>query len=105
MSLDPLGPNRPQAMSDMTSGGSDSHLATVSYDGRLWDVYLDFEDNPSRRNAPRGRLRFAPADGEPSEGVETAAILVEDSDELVVRKAQSLEEHTLVALLRSVLPD
>ena len=92
-------------MNEMTSEGSNAHLATVSYDGRFWDVYLDFEDTLSSHDSRRALLRFAPADGEPSEGVKTAAILIEDSEELVVQKARSLEEHTLVALLRSVLPD
>lgn len=92
-------------MNDMTSEASNSHLATVSYDGRFWEVYLDFEDKLSSTDSHRALLRFAPADGEPADSVRTTAIIIEDTDELVVRKARSLEEHTLVALLRSVLPE
>lgn len=92
-------------MDDMTPSESGSHLATISHDGRFWEVYLDFEDDHTHRTSHRGFLRFAPADGEAEDSVRTATILIEQTDQAVVAKARSLGDHMLVALLRSVLPD
>ncbi len=86
------------------------HLATITYQNRIWDVYLEFETRGaeakgSAGGAPcRAKLLYSPADGEAGDAVQTAAIFVEDTYELAVEKAQSFRRHQLEALLRSVLP-
>ncbi len=92
-------------MTDTHGRGPGTHLATVSHDGRFWDVYLDFDEDLAHPDSYRGFLRFAAADGNADEMVRTTAILIEDSDEQVVSKARSMQDHMLVALLRSALPD
>jgi hypothetical protein len=81
------------------------HLATVSHDGRFWDVYLEFEDNPRAAERYRAILAFSPvdrADGETT--LRTIAVLIEDSYEEVVQRARRLEDHQLTGFLRSMLP-
>ena len=36
------------------------HLATISHDGRFWEVYLEFEDDPNVPTSYRGILCFSP---------------------------------------------
>ncbi len=82
------------------------HLATISHLGRFWDVFLEFDDDPRRPNVYRGALCFSPSDlNEGEHPSRTTAIIVETSYDDAVRRARSFEEHQLVALLRSVLPD
>ena len=82
------------------------HLATVSHQGRFWDVFLEFNDDPRRPDVYRALLCFAPSDLDSSEQpVRTANIIVESTYDDVVRKARIFEEHQLLGLLRSVLPD
>lgn len=81
------------------------HLATISHDGRFWEVYLEFEDDLRSPDTFRARLAFEAAD--PAEGEEpyrTGVIIIEDSFEQANRKARALDTHQIVALLRSVLP-
>ncbi len=82
------------------------HLATISYDGRFWEVYLEFQDDPRVPKSFRGLLCFSPAasDG-PQLALRTTTILIEDSHEMVVSKAQAFQDFQLQSLLRSVLPD
>lgn len=81
------------------------HLATITYQNRIWDVYLEFETKQSASGKPcRAKLVFSPADGESGDAAQTAAIFVEDTYELAVQKAQSFRRHQLEGLLRSVLP-
>jgi hypothetical protein len=88
---------------DIPSHGQ--HLATVSHDGRFWDVYLEFEDDPRRPDAYRGVLAFSPADrNEGEETIRTIPVIIESSYEDAVRRARGLENHQLVAFLRSLLP-
>lgn len=82
------------------------HLATIGHEGRFWDVYMEFEDEPGDGRLCRGRLRFDAADtneGEPI--VRTATIIIESSYEEAMRKARSFPDHQLVALLRSAMPE
>ncbi len=80
-------------------------LATISYEGRFWEVFVEFDDDPRHPDTSRARLCFFPADpGEEDQPVRTAVILIEDSYEEVMAKARSLEEHLLQGLLRSALP-
>ena len=83
------------------------HVATISYDRRFWEVYLEFSNDPTQASRYRGRLCFAPADSEEEEEAarRTAAIIIEESYEEAVQRARALEEHQLRGLLRSVLPD
>ena len=37
---------------------SGHHLATISHEGRFWDVYLEFEDDPRRPTSFRALLCF-----------------------------------------------
>lgn len=81
------------------------HLATVSHDGRFWDVYVEFHDDAANSNAHRAALLFSPADGGASgqSVVRTAVILVEGSDDAIVKRAETFGDHQLVALLRSIV--
>lgn len=86
--------------SDPASSGQ--HIATISHEGRFWDVYLDFEDDPARPEIYRGLLAFSAADaGEEEEPIRTAPIIIENSYEEAVRKARSFEDHQLKGFLRS----
>ncbi|MEX2529379.1 MAG: hypothetical protein WD960_01285 [Gemmatimonadota bacterium] len=89
--------------SDVPSHGQ--HLATVSHDGRFWDIYLEFEDDPRRHDAYRGILAYSPADrNEGEQTLRTIPIIIEPSYEEAVRKARQLDNHQFVAFLRSLLP-
>lgn len=82
------------------------HLATISHDGRFWEVYLEFQDDPKVPTTYRGLLCFCPAaSGGTGSAWRTTTILIESSYEDVVSKARSFEDFQLQGLLRSVLPD
>ncbi len=84
---------------------SGHHLATIGHEGRFWDVYLEFEDDPRRPETFRALLCYFP--GDPFDGEEaarTAVIIIEDTFEDAIIKARGLEDVQLQALLRSVLP-
>ena len=81
------------------------HLATISHEGRFWDVYVEFDDDPARPDVHRALLCYFPGDpGDDEEEVRTTAIIIEDSFEEAMFKARSLEDVQLQALLRSALP-
>jgi len=89
--------------SDVPSHGQ--HLATVSHEGRFWDVYLEFDDDPRRPDSYRAVLAYSPADrNEGEETLRTTAVIIEPSYEQAVRKARALEDHQFTAFLRSLLP-
>ena len=82
------------------------HLATISHEGRFWEVYLEFQDDAPESAAARARLRFDAADANEGEPVvRTATIIIEPSFDQAMRKARMFPDHQLVALLRSSLPD
>ena len=81
------------------------HVATIAHGGRIWDTYLDFEEEDPRPVTLRARLRFDPTDGNTAETVSTALIIIEDSYEEAVAKARAMDDRQLQALLRSCLPD
>lgn len=82
------------------------HLATLGHGGRFWEVHVEFDDELRRADAFGACLRFTPSDPEEdAPPVRTATILIEPSYEEVLYRARSFDEHQLVALLRSCLPD
>ena len=87
------------------SPSSGQHLATIGHEGRFWDVYLEFDDDPRSPETYRARLVFNPGDpGDEEEPYRTAVIIIEDSFEAANRKARAFDDLQLQALLRSVLP-
>lgn len=85
---------------------SGQHMATISHEGRFWDVYLEFEDDPRRPTTYRARLCFFPGDpGDDEEATRTTVIIIEDSFEEAMVKARALNEMQLQGLLRSTLPE
>jgi len=91
---------------DAESPSHGQHLATVSHDGRFWDVYLEFEDDPRRPDSYRALLAYSPADrNEGEETLRTIAVIIEPSYEEAIRRARQLDDHQLVAFLRSLLPE
>jgi hypothetical protein len=84
------------------------HVATLTYEARIWDAYLEFDDDPRRPTSYRGRLRFDPADEETETedvAARTTVIIIEDSYEEAVAKARSFDTRQLQGLLRSCLPE
>lgn len=81
------------------------HVATLTHEGRIWDAYLEFDDDPHRPTSYRGRLRFDPADEESGLAARTTVLIIEDSYEEAVAKARSFDNRQLQGLLRSALPD
>lgn len=80
------------------------HLATVSFDGRFWDAYLELVETPGPGQPARGRIAFSAADAGDVEPVRTTTIFIEDSPQEVVVRAREFKTHQLVALLRSAIP-
>lgn len=109
-------PEIPQLPLDPPDGGADSmrepppprgeHLTTVSHEGRFWDVYVEFDEDPRRSDSYGGILCFSRADeGDGPVILRTATILIEPSYEELLHRARHFETHHLVALLRSCLPE
>ena len=86
--------------------GSGHHVATIAYDGQLWDVYLDFENDIHRPASFRARMRFEPPPGqEGRQPTQTTVIIIEDSYEEAMDRARRFDDRQLQGLLRSTLPD
>ena len=83
------------------------HVATIAHAGRIWDAYLEFDDDPHRPDVYRARLRFDVADSIDFDDVpiKTTVIIIEESYEGAVSKARGLDDRQLEGLLRSALPD
>jgi hypothetical protein len=102
----PLEPAAPEARQPDVTAPSGHHLATVSHEGLFWDVYVEFDDDPRRTDSFGGLLCFSPAEeNEASHPLRTATILIEPSYEEVLHRARQFENHHLVALLRSCIPE
>jgi len=86
-------------MSDTRKG---VHLATIAHEGRLWDAYVELDDDPQRPDSYRARLRFDSP--EVAGSFRTAVIFIEPSYEDVVGRARALDARQMEGLLRSVLP-
>ena len=87
----------------MSAGDRAHHLATITHEGRFWDVYVEVVPQASPRDPLRGRLLFSAAD-DADEQHHSGPIFVEPSLEAVLERARDLGSHRLVALLRSCLP-
>ncbi len=84
---------------------SGQHLATISHEGRFWDLYLEFDEDLRRPGSYRGNLAFSPADRTEGEDVlRTIALIIEPSYDEAMKKARGIDEHQLSAFLRSLLP-
>lgn len=83
------------------------HVATIAHGRRIWDAYLEFDDDPHRPDLYRARLRFdaAASDDFADDPIRTTVIIIEKSYEEAVAKARSFDDRQLKGLLRSVLPD
>jgi hypothetical protein len=80
------------------------HLATISHEGRFWDVYLEFEEDARRPDSFRARLAFSPGDPADDEGMRrTTVVIIEDTFDDAIRKARGFDDRHLAALLRSLL--
>lgn len=100
------GPAQDEARASAGPPSDGPHLATVSHRGHFWDVYIEIVDDPRRTDSVKGRLCFSPADDTAVGGpVRTASILIEPSYQEVIHRARSFEDHQLIGLLRSALPD
>ncbi len=93
------------AASDNNPPSDGQHIASISHDGRFWDVYLEFADDPRRNEGWRGVLAFSPADlGDGEETLRTIPVIIEPSYEEAVRTARALNDHQFASFLRSLLP-
>ena len=79
------------------------HLTTFTYEGRFWDVYMEFVDDPHRPDSCRARLCYVPTDRADHESpARTAVIIIESSYEEALGRARSLDQHQLGSMLRSI---
>jgi len=82
------------------------HFATVAHLGRIWDAYLELDDDPRHPQSCRARVRFDSPDGGEADGTyRTAVIIIEASYEEALAKARAFDDRQLQALLRSLLPE
>lgn len=96
----------PSDRSDRGAPSGGQHLATLSHRGRFWDVYLEVTGDPRRPDVARGVLCFVPSDlNQGEEPARTTTIIIEPSYEGALRRARGLDEHQMIGLLRSILPE
>ena len=99
---DPSTPPSPPAIRE-ESELEGQHLTTFAHEGRFWDVYVEFVDDPRRPDSCRARLCYVPTDRAEHEGpARTAVIIIEPSYEEAVSRAASFDQHHLGAMLRSI---
>ena len=92
-------------MNMASKGNRGLHVATVAHASRIWDAYLDLDDDPHRPEVYRGRIRFEIAGEEGfHEAPRTTVIIIEESYEAAVAKARAFDDRALQGLLRSCLP-
>jgi hypothetical protein len=99
-----MGVPSPSSRPDPVAPGG-QHLATISHQGRFWDIYLELDNDGGPGTPCRGRLAYSPADrGEDEFALRTIPVIVEATRDEALRRAHQLEGHQLVAFLRSLLP-
>lgn len=82
------------------------HVATIAHAGRIWETWLEFEDDPRRPTSHRARFRFEPPSGDDAvKSAFTTYLIVEESYDAAVAKARSFDDRVLQGMLRSTLPD
>lgn len=82
------------------------HVATLAHEGRIWDAYLELDDDPRRPEVCRAHIRFDPTDtGGGERPACTGVIIIESSYEEAVAKARTFDERQMEGLLRSALPE
>lgn len=78
------------------------HVTTFTHEGRFWEVYLEFVEEPDDPRSTRARLCYVPTDrADHEEPVRTAVIIIEPSREEARQAARALERYHLAAMLRS----
>lgn len=88
---------------DSADPSADLHITTFTHEGRFWEVYLEFIEDPRDPDSVRARLCFVPTDQDDDEEPErTAVIIIEPTPEEAVRAARALDRYHLAAMLRSV---
>jgi hypothetical protein len=103
MSIPSAGPGSPAGAQ---GGRKGLHVATLAHEGRIWDAYLELDDDPHRPDVCRAHVRFDPADTAGGDhAVSTGVIIIENSWEEAVAKARSFDERQMEGLLRSALPE
>lgn len=80
------------------------HVATIAHEGRIWETWLEFADDPRRPENHRARFRFEPPSGDEAATAFTTYLIVEESHEAAVAKARSFDDRVLQGMLRSALP-
>lgn len=103
----PLFPDGPPPDAASTGGdgpGEGMHLTTFTHEGRFWEVYLEFVDEPTDPGSGRARLCYVPTDrADHEQPVRTAVIIIEPTREAAHEAAGALERYHLAAMLRSVI--
>lgn len=93
--------NRPEGGEDGPDHGI--HLTTFTHEGRFWEVFLEFVDEPGDPESSRARLCFVPTDrAEHEEPVRTAVIIIESTRQEAHEAARAFDRYHLAGLLRSV---
>lgn len=100
------GHDKPRGGGGQQGGAKGLHIATLAHAGRIWDAYLELDDDPHRPDTCRAHLRFDPSDPAAEQGpVATGVIIIENSYEEAVAKVRGFDVRQLEGLLRSALPD
>lgn len=101
-------PDKPNSGSPPRGGerGSDhgTHVTTIAHEGRFWEVFLEFVDDPRDPDSARARLCYVPTDRAEHEGpVRTTVIIIEPTQHEAYDAARALDRYHLTAMLRSVI--
>jgi hypothetical protein len=81
------------------------HVGTLTHGGRIWDAYLELDDDPHRPEVCRAHIRFDPTDASKGDvAVCTGVIIIENSYEEAVARVRSFDGRQMEGLLRSALP-
>ncbi len=101
-------PDQPHPGSPPQGGGSGHdqgmHVTTFTHEGRFWEVFLEFVDEPRDPDSTRARLCYVPTDrAEHEEPVRTAVIIIEATRHDAYEAARALDRYHLTAMLRSVI--
>lgn len=100
-------PEQPKPGPPSADGDPDAdqgmHLTTFTHEGRFWEVFLEFVEEPGDPDSCRGRLCYVPTDrADHEEPVRTTVIIIEPTPQEAHEAARALDRYHLAALLRSV---